>query len=225
MCACGLCALNFVIRISICRSNMRNHADMRIFMRSCVTEGNRNTRNRIQEITNFHSSYNSVDQRSSRFRNPSEFTSLILKAHRSFSSGVPEPVMSVANMNSCFREFMWRGSIPFLRYRYLISHPEVNAAILVFVKDPENLVDKHLRVNWFSWNNKNISLSAVVSAATMIISIIVFIIIWNLRKHHQQARWASRFELCEPSLRSNIIIQLFPGSKFSHILFCLVIKQ
>ena len=109
MCACGLCALNFVIRISICRSNMRNHADMRIFMRSCVTEGNRNTRNRIQEITNFHSSYNSVDQRSSRFRNPSEFTSLILKAHRSFSSGVPEPVMSVANMNSCFREFMWRG--------------------------------------------------------------------------------------------------------------------
>ena len=92
-----------------CRSNMRNHADMRIFMRSCVTEGNRNTRNRIQEITNFHSSYNSVDQRSSRFRNPSEFTSLILKAHRSFSSGVPEPVMSVANMNSCFREFMWRG--------------------------------------------------------------------------------------------------------------------
>ena len=95
------------------------YADMRIFMRSCVTEGNLNTRNRIQEITNFHSSYNSVDQRSSRFRNPSEFTSLILKAHRSFSSGVPEPVMSVANMNSCFREFMWRGSIPFLRYRYL----------------------------------------------------------------------------------------------------------
>ena len=107
MCACGLCALNFVIRISICRSNMRNHADMR----SCVTEGNRNTRNRIQEITNFHSSYNSVDQRSSRFRNPSEFTSLILKAHRSFSSGVPEPVMSVANMNSCI--MLW-GSIPFL---------------------------------------------------------------------------------------------------------------
>ena len=145
MCACGLCALNFVIRISICRSNMWNHADMRIFMRSCVTEGNRNTRNRIQEITNFHSSYNSVDQRSSRFRNPSEFTSLILKAHRSFSSGVPEPVMSVANMNSCIREFMWWGSMPFLTYWYLISHPEVNAAILVFVKDPENLVDKHLR--------------------------------------------------------------------------------
>ena len=108
ICACVLCALNFVIRIS--------YADqicgiMRICAYLCVpvSQGGIGILNRIQEITNFHSSYNSVDQRSSRFRNPSEFTSLILKAHRSFSSGVPEPVMSVANMNSCFREFMWRG--------------------------------------------------------------------------------------------------------------------
>ena len=36
-----------------------------------------------------------------------------------------------------------------------------------------------LRVNSFTWNNNNISLSAIVSAATMIIYIIVFIILFE----------------------------------------------
>ena len=39
---------------------------------------------------------------SMEYVSPELSLSYILKAHRSFSSGVPEPVMSVANMNSCF---------------------------------------------------------------------------------------------------------------------------
>ena len=37
-----------------------------------------------------------------KYVSPELSLSYILKAHRSFSSGVPEPVMSVASMNSCF---------------------------------------------------------------------------------------------------------------------------
>ena len=40
----------YVHRILSSAYHMRNHADMHIFLRSCVTGGNRNTRNRIQEI-------------------------------------------------------------------------------------------------------------------------------------------------------------------------------
>ena len=46
---------------------------------------------------------------SSYWFSPELSLSYILKAHRSFSSGVPWPVMSVASMNSCFS--VWEISL------------------------------------------------------------------------------------------------------------------
>ena len=109
-----------------------------------------------------------------KYVSPELSLSYILKAHRSFSSGVPEPVMSVASMNSCFLfqkiyVFVYlyiNANTSICLYEFVFfpvqflalfqtdillwpiprcPHPEINAAVLIFVKNPEDLINKYLK--------------------------------------------------------------------------------
>ena len=72
---------------------------------------------------------------------PDPSLSYILKAHLSFSSGDPLAVMSVAIMNSWPNQSCYWNKIIELKV-YL----EVNAAVSIFVKYPENLIHKDLGI-------------------------------------------------------------------------------
>ena len=135
--------------------------------------------------------------------------SYILNAQRSFSSGDPEAVMSVASMNSLekvsFLSFDRQVLMLYDKWELFQDHCrkehlEVDASIPVLVKYSENLIDKNLLQRDLTWEKIHCK-KAKTALTSQYGNILFFFFLFFLSWHHSD-------QMSQGSQKSKVCVQI-----------------